>query len=278
MALIVCPECRRKFSTHATSCPRCGFPLAAILPLSDDGLSAAPHPSVESADTEQFVLQKKRKRIAIAVIATFLGAVCIISCVAASLISKRKEMARQEAAQQQLLAEQERAMQEAQEEQERLRARAEYISNLHDFSQKVAEGNVLASYVCYTTKSVWFDSIFHEDNEDTAAYTQTDGKFHEDFNDSLDKLYASTEITNAFSQIADNREAVAKLYKSLMHPTSEFEDCFDAVEDVYSVYLDMTRLAMVPSGSLESYSKEYLAYYNDCIESFEKLTPLIPDE
>lgn len=275
MALIVCPECRHKFSTYAQTCPRCGFPLRAVTPLSDNDQLTALNASAGFAESG-CMQRKKKKKGFIAVVAILLVIASLIACAAAFIIQKQKmetdEKAKQESIRQESLAEQERL------EQERLKARAEYITDLNDFSKKVAVGNYLAAYVCFTTKNVWYDSIYREYDEETVAYTQTNGKFHDDFNESINKLYDSAEITDAISQIIDNRKLVADLYKSLMHPEPEFEDCFRAVEEVYSVYFGLTGLAISPGGSLNSYTEKYLDYYDQVFVCHDNLLLLIPEE
>lgn len=52
--------------------------------------------------------------------------------------------------------------------------------------------------------------------------------------------------------LEDNQAAVEELYKKLMDPNPEFEKCFEAVEDLYSVYYRFTKLAISPSGSLKN--------------------------
>lgn len=236
--------------------------------------------------------KKRKKRIIIAVILIILIALCVVACAfywissmerkaveeEARRESIQRESIMQESILQESIAEQERLEQEALEEAERLRVREEYISNVNSFSKKVAEGTYLAAYVCYTTKSVWYDSIFNVYDEDTVMYTQTDGKFHDDFNDSLEKLYNSEDISNKTSKILENREEVVSLYKSLLDPPPEFEECFAAAKSLFSVYLDITQLSMGPSGSLNSYTEEYLEYYDESVECFTNLKVLIPEE
>ncbi len=290
MALVTCPECKKQVSSQACSCPNCGFPLSSPNPeiLSDTSASKQTEPS-----------SGKRaliKGIIFSAIALFISANIIIYL--SMLYREQEQKAYKEQLLQESIAEsqsieqsiineamseierieQEIALQESLAEEEKLRARKEYIANLNTFKENIGIGSTAAAYVCYTTKLVWSDTIYERYNEETVAYTQTNGKFNEDFNVSLTRLYDSKDIKDHLSLINANRKATLAAYQALMNPPPEFANAFAAVEDVYSVYLDITRLAMSPSGSLNSYTEEYMTYYNLSFEVMDRLMPLIPDE
>ncbi len=53
MALISCPECEHRVSSYAVACPNCGFPLALIDQLKNDG-------TVDSIAVEAALLAAER--------------------------------------------------------------------------------------------------------------------------------------------------------------------------------------------------------------------------
>lgn len=256
MALITCPECQKQVSDQAVTCPNCGFPLSSTahdLPQSTDSYDVLPvdQANQNAIDTEVTPAKPKKRVIAIGIAAVFC--VVLIAAVAAFINNNAKKQAAEE-------------------------ARNEYISNLQMFVSTTLQGAARAETVCNLTKQVWHDTIFEEFNVDTVEYTKTNGKFNEDFNTSLQSLYASDEMIESVTAIKANQGSVDELYKLLLNPDSEFEKCFDEVEALYSVYRQFTNLAISPSGSLQSYAEDFGDYDDGFMEHYEKLKLLIPEE
>lgn len=261
MALITCPECNQQISDRAASCPHCGYPL----PVATAEIPVTDHPTTDTVPQEIAqpitIAKPRKKRILLITIICALVLACIGGVTAFAIIKKQQEKAEQEAL-----------------EHAKQKARTEYIENLNEFTRTALFGGADAEEVCNLTKSVWYDTIYEEYDSETVAYTQTNGKFHDDFNDSLAKLYSSTSIKTTVADIKENQEAVDDLYKSLLNPTEEFEDCFEEVEALYSAYYDLTKLAISPSGSLKSYSENLSEYDKDFISHYDKLRLLIPEK
>lgn len=260
MSLITCPECNQQISDHAISCPHCGYPLPiAESPSSDETISSIPQEQdVVSSET---ATKQRKKRILTIVIACALVFACIGGVAGFAIVKNQQEIAKQE--------ELERAQK---------KARTEYIENLNEFTRTALFGGADAEKVCNLTQSVWYDSIYEEYDVETAPYTQTNGKFHDDFNVSLAKLYSSSSYQSSVTEIKENRLAVEALYKKLLNPEEEFEDCFEEVEALYSAYYDLTKLAISPSGSLNSYSESLREYDKEFISHYDKLKLLIPEK
>jgi len=266
MALIICPECQKQISEYADACPNCGFPLHTNTAIG------------RRRDIAGLVEKPKRKgkRGAIIAISIILTVVLIISalCVVFMLdYYKQKELEEK----QESIA-QEQAMQEALAEQEHIEAREEYISDLKEYVLYVKYGCYEASLSCGLTRSVWYDSIYKNYNENTALYTQTNGKFHDDFHDSLEILMDSDVMKGYTDAIIENRETVGVLYKDLLNPPSEFENVFEQVEILYDMYYEFTALALLPTGSLNSFAEECAKYTEETASLCNKLDLLIPEK
>ena len=261
MALITCPECNQQISDRATACPHCGYPL----PVATSDMPVADYPATDTvpqAVAQPVTMAKPRKkRILLIAIICALVLACIGGVTAFAIIKNQHEQAEQEAL-----------------EQAKAKARTEYIENLTDFLYTSLYGGADAEKVCNLTKSVWYDTIYEKYDVETAPYTQTNGKFHNDFNVSLSKLYSSSSYQSAVSDIKENRIKVDALYKELLNPEEEFEDCFKEVEALYSAYYDLTKLAISPSGSLKTYSEDLSEYDKDFISHYDKLKLLIPEK
>lgn len=265
MSLITCPECNHQVSDRAPSCPHCGYPLTidentvTVPPINTE-----PYPECRVEVTPSSP-RKKRIILICAICAVILA---IIGSVIAFIVIKDK----QEEAKQQEIARQEEL------EQKKAEARAEYIETLNEFILTALYGGADAEKTCNLTKSVWYDTIYEEYDSETAPYTQSNGKFHDDFNTSLAKLYSSSYYQNAVADIKDNRSKVDELYKKLLNPDDEFRKCFEEVEALYSAYYGLTKLAISPSGSLTSYSEDFSEYDNEFMTHYDKLKLLIPEK
>ena len=261
MALITCPECNKQISDRAAACPHCGYPLPA--PNVDVPASDHPAADIVTQNVDSIVVSTKprKKRVLLIAIICAFALACIGGVIVFSILKHQQEIAKQE------------ELERAQEE-----ARTEYIENLNEFTRTALYGGADAEKICNLTQSVWYDSIYEEYDVETAPYTQTNGKFHDDFNVSLSKLYASSTYQSAVSDIKENRLAVEALYKELLNPEDEFKDCFEEVEALYSAYYDLTKLAISPSGSLKSYSENLSEYDKDFISHYDKLRLLIPEK
>lgn len=265
MALIICPECRRKLSTHAASCPRCGFPLASLPEIEKVQQSAKSSVSCN--------VSKHRKRN-ILVVASIVAAICLL--LGASILIIKSCFAPEDT-NQNYVSQSPTAPTQASSGLSAEYLRIKYIVHLRTFREAVADGTASSARVCALTQSVWQDTIEHRYHEYTADYTQSSGAFHEDYQISLNKLYSSQETKDTLADIAASREKVISLYESLKNPDPEFVDCFMAVQELYTAYLSITRLAQTPANSLEGYTEEYSDYYNRCTTGLEKLTLLIPE-
>lgn len=60
MALLQCPECKQEVSTHATSCPHCGNPIAAIIPAEQVSTTSIAE-KTEKKDKQKFRLLRTLK-------------------------------------------------------------------------------------------------------------------------------------------------------------------------------------------------------------------------
>lgn len=176
-------------------------------------------------------------------------------------------------------------------------SRQEYIDNLQNFNTVVLDGAVIAETQCNLTKSVWYDTIYQELNEDTykytvrpeileenntyayirGYYTANDNIFNDDFNISLSRLYKDESTQETVATLSENCEKVSELLGALSNPSDEFASCFSTVEDLYSAHYNFTNLAISPSGSLQSFTEDFQMYDSLTIELYNKLGALIPD-
>lgn len=153
----------------------------------------------------------------------------------------------------------------ATEEAARVQAVNDYASNLELASFTMLTGASTAEEAGTLIHDVWYDTIFDEHNADTSKYTSANS----DFNDSLSKLFSDEEFQDKIASIKSNQDTVKELMQELTNPPAEYEEAYNTLKDYYDAYLELTNLAISPSGSLQSYTDDFneadsnvLKYYN----------------
>ena len=245
MALIKCAECNREISDTIKSCPHCGFSL-------DENASRLVSPQQVEITAIKMKNSGKIKRITL-VILSFLFFTGSAWGVFTTVRSNAAE-------------------------QERIIQRTEYIEKLNEIKLVMLNGAADAEQVCNLTRAVWRNTIYKTDDSTSNIFTKVDGKFRDDFNDSLRALYDNEITIEWVNKIKQNQGDVERIYKSLLNPTDEFLNCYNTMETTYSAYKGLTNLVISPSGSLTSYSESINKYDSAFMAGYDKLKLLIPEE
>lgn len=258
MALIKCPNCGTDVSDKAKQCPNCGEILQTqkIAKVCeecgyelDDNVTICPKCGCPVPESEEEKKTRKKKKITISVIAILVVILAIIAIVCVINITNQKKA--EEAA--------------AAVEAARVQAANDYASNLELASFTMLTGASTAEEAGTLIHDVWYDTIFDEHNADTSKYTSGNS----DFNDSLSELFSDEEFQDKISSIKSNQATVNELMQELTNPPAEYEEAYDTLKNYYDAYLELTNLAISPTGSLQSYTDDFneadsnvLKYYN----------------
>ena len=221
-----CADCGAELEEGATICPNCGCPVE------DKSAEEAAPQQVEVTGVR---MTKKSKKI-IAIVAIIAVIVAIVSVVGVQ--AYKKQVA-------------EKAAAEAQQASE------EYASNLNLAVISMLSGASDAETCGNLIKSVWYNAIYEERDDSTDEYTRPNGYFVSDFHDALSNLFSDSSFASDISDIESNQDTVQDLMKNLKNPPEEYEDAYEAVNDMYDVYIAFTNLVTSPSGSLQTYSSNF---------------------
>lgn len=221
-----CADCGAELEEGATICPNCGCPVE------DKSAEEAAPQQVEVTGVR---MTKKSKKI-IAIVAIIAVIVAIVSVVGVQ--AYKKQVA-------------EKAAAEAQQASE------EYASNLNLAVISMLSGASDAETCGNLIKSVWYNAIYEERDDSTDEYTRPNGYFVSDFNDALSNLFSDSSFASDISDIESNQDTVQDLMKNLKNPPEEYEDAYEAVNDMYDAYIAFTNLVTSPSGSLQTYSSNF---------------------
>lgn len=121
------------------------------------------------------------------------------------------------------------------------------------------------------TNAVWHDSIYEDPDEDTEKYISGTT----DFNEALNKLYASSEVTELQSSLQDGIDLI---YKEPV-PDS-LSEAKAAYVKVVTTYKDMVDWCDWPSGSYSTYmssSQEKYDAFNAAYNEFDMVCPENPE-
>lgn len=238
MALIQCPECGKEISDRASNCPNCGCPI---------------HVEVKEERTQQVELtnvsqgmSKKFKKIGV------WAVIIIVALVAAFFILKKTKEAQQ------------KAEYEAQV--------SEYGDNLKTVCTKMLSGASDAEYYGGLLHDVWSNTIYEKDSYLTDKYTKdSSGEFNDDFNTSIFALQTDDSYSTGIDDIKENQTEVQELMKSLKNPPDDYKEAYNAVQEYYDSYLELTNLAVNPTGNLSSYTSSFNEADQNVANSYKKI-------
>lgn len=250
MALIECPGCGMKISDKALKCPGCGYEnnlqdlkinkllcgeCGNELGESDEVCTVCGCPvNVEANEKPQKVevasinipkLSKKKKNILITAVA--LVVIIFIGIVAGVLISNKN-------------------------------SKAKYQENLSLAAQTMLSGAAQAEKSGGLIHDVWYNTIYKKQDTKTDKYTKnSNGTFNDDFNTSIRNLRDDESFINDINYIKNNQEATNNIMKKLVNPPEEFEEAYDKLQELYDSYLELTNLAVNPTGTLSTYTSDF---------------------
>lgn len=239
---IYCSECGTKLSINDIICPNCGCP---------NEFSNTPDESIPPQKVEVTKVNLKpsigKKAFVIILILVILGGGAYYG-----YTKLEAQKAKEEAA----------------------RLSQEYEANLIEISYLMLEGAADAENCGNTIKSVWSNAIWKEKDAETDKYTRNNngsGSFYEDFNDALGNLFADDSFQDKLESISNNQQEVTSLMRKMNNPPDEWKDAYNELKVFYDEYINLTNLAINPTGSLQSYSTDFNEADTNSINAFSKL-------
>lgn len=133
----------------------------------------------------------------------------------------------------------------------------EYIQKVSRASEIMLDGAVDAEKAGNLIKNVWYNAIYEKRDTETDKFTRPYGVFVDDFNDALNRLFADSEFNVLITNIKYNTQEVNSLMKDLKNPPEEHREAYNALKEFYNAYLELTNLAVNPTGSLNSFSSSF---------------------
>ena len=152
-----------------------------------------------------------------------------------------------------------------------------YQIDLENISSDILSGAAEAEDCGNLIRDVWYNSIWKEDDSETDKYTKKNGKFNEDFNDSLSALFSDEDFSKKIESIKNNRSEVKEQMKDMKNPPEEYEEAYDALKEYYDNYLALTNLCIDQSGNYNKYSSDFSDADNAVSNGYNKLQTYLED-
>lgn len=242
MGLTHCPKCGETISEKATVCPHCNSGvLKNNLIICEDckkeyNVLMGACPNCGCPNSTAKYKKKKHKGVIISII---VFALIVASVLGIGILQKEKEL--------------------------------KYYSNMEAVSYAMLDGAAKAETAGNFIKSVWYNAIYEERDNETDQYTMKNGEFVDDFNDALSGLLSDENFINSISAIEINQSEVTVLMKQLKNPPKKYEEAYSVLKEYYDNYLKMTKIVISPTGSLNTFSEDFNTYDNDTADSYEKM-------
>ncbi len=248
MALINCPECDKEISDKVKACPYCGFPFINEV----ENLQEQSPQQVELTGVN-LKKQLNWKWIIIGLAIVIIGVIIVFS---SQYLKQQK----------------------AQRDYEL--SFNTYIDDLFLLRLTTIGGGAEAEELSNLTAKVWANSIYEKADPETDMYTRVSitGRFNDDFNTSLNRLFSDTSIISKISDIKEYQVTAKDAIEKLQNPPTGLETCYDTATNMYAAFLSFTNSAINPTGSLQSYNQDRRTKTDTFLDLYNKLEAQIPEK
>lgn len=240
MALIKCPDCKKKISDSVEKCPKCGCKL------SEDMI-------IEAKNKKERGRKKKRVIIIFSLIFTFL---IVVGLTTAYFVNENnKKIEEEKRIEKKKEEEEQRKKKKADEKTKKRKLKREFYQKtiaLNSSSNKMSEYLQEKSVIISNT---WSNAIFKSKNKDTNKYTIEKGKFV-DFNKAVnnaiedifekkqfEKIYQEYEKEKSDWKVSCKNDFIKNEYRELIKSETKVLNCIDS-------YMNAL---MQPSGNYDTF-------------------------
>ena len=123
-----------------------------------------------------------------------------------------------------------------------------FDENLQKAWKSVGKTLFLSGEVCDDIYKTWYTAIF--DNKTPS------GEYCSDFNDALDEVYETLKESGKIDSIYYYKNEMIENTSMLTPPPTSRKECYDDFLEIVDVTSSISRMAIEPSGSLQSYTEE----------------------
>ncbi len=144
----------------------------------------------------------------------------------------------------------------------------EYQAAYNQLVTDMLNDAALAERLGNLTIKVWNNAIWQKEDEESDAFTKVNGQFVSDFNEALKNLTSDESFSKDIAALSGNQQQVKASMKDMLNPPEGYENAFKALETMYNSYIKFTNFVLSGTGSLESYSNDFLDADNELDEKY----------
>lgn len=146
-----------------------------------------------------------------------------------------------------------------------------YKGNLTFISSVILSSSTRAEKCGNLIRNVWYNSIWKVNDPTTNPFTASNGRFHDDFNDSLAALFTDLDFMKEQNSLKFEQGEVERVMKELKDPPEEWEDAYEDLKDCYDDYMALSNLVLSPSGSLNTFTTAFSEADRALLNSYKKV-------
>lgn len=144
----------------------------------------------------------------------------------------------------------------------------EYQAAYNQLVTDMLNDAALAEKLGNLTIKVWNNAIWQKEDEESDAFTKENGQFVTDFNEALKNLASDESFSKDIATLSNNQQQEKASMKDMLNPPEGYENAFKALEEMYNSYIKFTNVVLNGTGSLESYSNDFLDADNELDEKY----------
>lgn len=156
--------------------------------------------------------------------------------------------------------------QKEKEEAEKQQRVIQYRKDLNEVCGWITSAKENADRQCVKLIDVWNNSVYKIRNQETDEYTMRNGAFLEDFNDAIKALQEDLFYSIRDRSLKNSWVEITKKIKLLTNPPEEYQKAYEALFEYYVEFDKLYKMAVNPSGSLDSYSEQYKAVKSSLVD------------
>lgn len=168
-----------------------------------------------------------------------------------------------------------------------------YSQNTYNENVAVISASILSSSadcesLANLTSEVWYNTIYKKDDKETNKYTinsiyykdtyyykYQDYQYNKDFNTSLYKLFSDKK--EEITRIEEEAEEIKNKIKDLRKNSFGQKELYNTLMEFYNTYQELVKITISPSGSYTDYTKNKNEKIENCLNAYERLTTLLPN-
>ena len=150
-----------------------------------------------------------------------------------------------------------------------------YIDTLEATKNEMISTGADAESICNDVQAIWQSAIFDDSRSEWDADLRE--YFSDDFNVAIGLYYLDDTTSSTVDSIERSQDNVAEKMAKLANPPEGLDQAYGTITELYQEYLNLTNLAISPSGNLQSFRDSFKSADEGFMASYNMLDTQIPE-